>query len=149
VSRHVLRAGGFLIAGAAVLFSATSTRADDSCFAFFRRCPPESGAQTPAATDALQLCRPPRCPPYYDPNFGFYGTAWRSWPTTYTAAADELPTAPTPRVLPGTPGGGKPAIMPPAAPDGEARRLPATQDLYLPAVRPGGDLPALSGASVR
>jgi hypothetical protein len=146
------RKGGILFAGAfALLLGAVGARADDSCdscFAFFRRCPPESGIQTGAVARALHLCRPPRCPPYCDPNFGYYPTAWRSWPSTYVASADELPATPGSKAMPGVPPSDKvPPVMPPAT-DAETRRRQGING-GIPSVRAPGQLPTLSGASER
>lgn len=125
------------------LLSPVAVRADDCSFAFFRRCPPDSGAQDGVVGYLKSLCRPPRCPPYCDPTFGFYPTMWRSWPTLYVGAIDE--TAPRPSA---TPGGTAPQTMPPAS--DEARHRPSTMPgKPTPTARTANDGPALSGASGR
>jgi hypothetical protein len=153
-------AGGLLLAGAALLLTAVAARADehcdqcdhsnDSCFTFFRRCPADAGSH---ATTILQMYHrycPPRCPPYCDPTFGFYPTAWRSWPSLCSAVGDELETGPAPKTTgPGgatpAPGGAAPQTMPPA--EGGARR-PMTPGV-LPTVRTTGQVYPVTGASVR
>jgi hypothetical protein len=136
-------AGGLLLAGAALLLTAvTAARADDhcdqgghcndSCFAFFRRCPADAGSHATTILQTFHRYCPPRCPPYCDPTFGFYPTAWRSWPSLCSAAKDAFETAPAPRTT--EPGGTAPPTMPPA--EGGARR-PMTPKV-LPTVRTAG-----------
>lgn len=148
MSRRVVSAGGLLTAGLALLLSGAAARAGDPCgcgpcgpFAFFRRCPPEAGANAAAASHTAHLCHRV-CHPYCDPNFGFYPTAWRAWPTLYCGAG-EFPAVPAPAgAAPAAtpPANGAPPTMPPAS-DGDASRRPQGSP---PVVRT-----AVSGASVR
>jgi hypothetical protein len=167
VLRRAFGAGGLLLLGAALSLTAGDLRADDSCpacsagsscpdcsscFAFFRRCPPEGGTLAAARERAKRLCRPPRCPPYCDPTFGYYPTLWRAWPTLYCAAEEDFESAPAPKTLPAspsgtTPGGAAPPTMPPA--ESDARRHPADLGVYTPTGRTPTELPALNGASER
>jgi hypothetical protein len=132
-----------LIAGVALL--APAARADDcGCgFAFFRRCPAESGVQE---TLKARYCRPPRCPPYCDPNFGFYPTAWRAWPMPHWDLGEELPA---PRGSnPAAPAGTAPGQMPPAS-DAETRGRSGQPGAFGTSARAVGALPPLSGATAR
>ncbi len=146
MSRRVALFVGVLTAGLGLPFAAA--RADDGCgcFAFFRRCPPDAGAQDDGVYGYIKrnILRPPRCPPYCDPTFGYYPTMWRAWPTLYCGPADEMaaPATTTPST---TPGGAIPPTMPPAS-DEARRRLPPSLS---PTVRSATDLPTFSGASAR
>jgi hypothetical protein len=147
VSRRVALMAGLLAAGYAL--SAATSRADDCSFAFFRRCPPDSGVQDGVVGYIKSFCRPPRCPPYCDPTFGYYPTMWRSWPTLYCGAMDELPTSTTPGTQPSTtPGGTTPRVMPPAS-DEANRRLQGYPGTLTPTARTPAELPNFNGASGR
>jgi hypothetical protein len=147
VSASVFRSGGALIAGVAFLTVANSASADD-CFAFFRRCPADSGVvHATAFGNVMHLC-PPRCPPYCDPTFGFYPTAWRSWPTLCADFGEEVPAGKAPATVPGTaPTGPAPRPMPPA--DSQTRRLPAVPPPGTTGTRSVGQLPPINGATAQ
>jgi hypothetical protein len=152
VSGSVIRAGGMLVAGVVLVAFTSSAGAEDtcSCFAFFRRSPPDAGIRVPIWDHARQLCRPPRCPPYCDPTFGYYPTAWRSWPTLCTDFGEEIPASTGPATTPGAaPTGPAPRPMPPPATDGDARRLPNKSGSLSAGVPSAGQLPRLSGANAR
>jgi hypothetical protein len=141
VSRPVALFGCLVTVG--VLLSPGNGRADDCSFAFYRRCPPDSGVQDGVVGYLKSLCQTPRCPPYCDPTFGFYPTMWRSWPSLYVgdvAAPSSTPSA--------APGGTTPPTMPPAS--DEAKRLPSgVPGKLAPTVRTANDKPLLSGANGR
>lgn len=120
--RRMVSAGGFLAGGVALLLSALPARAQDAGFAFYRRDPAEAGTRPAACSCIPRFCRPPRCPPYCDPSFGYYPTVWRAWPSLFVGEeADVATTAPMPKTAPGAPAGGEnPKVMPPAS--DEARR---------------------------
>jgi hypothetical protein len=138
VSRRLALLACLLTAGS--LLSPGTGRADDCSFAFFRRCPTDSGVQDGVVGYLKSLCCPPRCPPYCDPTFGFYPTMWRSWPTLYVGAVDE--TAPAPST---TPGSTTPPTMPPASDEAKRRSSPGK----LPTVRTANDGQSFSGANGR
>jgi hypothetical protein len=124
VLRRFVSAGGLVAGGVALLLCAAPARAqDDPGFAFYRRDPADAGTRAAASSSACsclsRFCRPPRCPPYCDPTFGYYPTAWRAWPSLYTGEVAE--TAPVPKRDATAPdSGGAPKTMPPAT--DEARR---------------------------
>lgn len=145
MSRRLFQAGLFT-AGILLVGFSSKARADDCCFAFFHRCPPESGSQMTVFERAIHLCRPPRCPPYCDPTFGYNPTAWRSWPVIGCDLSEDMPAG-TP--VPGAPAkpGATPREMPPA---GEAKLLPGQQPgTTSPAYRITGQLPPISAATGR
>ncbi len=119
--RRFVSAGGLLACGMAIMLSAAPARAQDGGFAFYRRDPADAGTRAAASSSACscfsRFCRPPRCPPYCDPTFGYYPTVWRSWPSLYTGEVAE--TAPAPKRDTTTPDS-SPKTMPPAT--DEARR---------------------------
>jgi hypothetical protein len=147
VLRRIATSGRLLTAVLAFLLTAVTVNADECCFAFFRRCPADAGAHAGAASFMAHVCRPPRCPPYCDPTFGFYPTAWRSWPTLYSDLGEDTSALPAPKsVAPGT--NGHPAVMPPAL-EGDAKRRSTTPGSLAPTLRSSTGMPDFTGASAR
>ena len=119
--RSFVSAGTLLAGGLVLILSAAPARAQDPGFAFFRRDPAEAGARPAACSCFSRFCRPPRCPPYCDPNFGYYPTVWRAWPSLYVGDEADAVTTTSPKTSPTAPAPGEnPRVMPPAS--DEARR---------------------------
>jgi hypothetical protein len=122
VLRSFVSAGTLLAGGLALFLSVAPARAQDPCFAFFRRDPADAGARPAACSCFSRFCRPPRCPPYSDPTFGYYPTVWRAWPSLFAGDEAAAMTTTSPSATPAAPAPGEtPRVMPPASDEAKRR----------------------------